>query len=830
MHRGHSRFPLGVSCILLLAGIPALVPAAQQPPADLEAAPLFAHPADQVELADGKTLDVEPVAADTLLDPQFTGEVTVREVGDDGQPGQTLLSVTKGTLKSYVPYERRVLNEVAKFEQAAKDGTEASRLAGVEKVLAATLRFHVATRERPLQGTNRWDAVQTDVQRRLLETRRRLLSALANAAAKPADWDEAVRFSERMLDTYPGDEGILAEVVKLRLRLAEREFAANNCAAARRELDWLEEHGPAVPSDPENILRGQLEKKAAGLLGEARATKDDAKALGLLKQARAIWPRLAGLEDELLRREGQYTILYVGVRRLPTALAPLLAVTDAELQALELLFERLVQPRPGEGGRLAYVPQLAAGPGTALDAGRSFSLVRKAYWSNGKRVTQADVLRSLQLMTNPDLPGGAARVADLADAIEPQPVEEDVFRVEFRYRRGLLDPLRPFAFPVMPADRQADPAGLKAFAEKPVGSGPYVYRGTLRESGRECAVFKVNPYYFGRPGHKVPKIREIRMFVSTDPVADFAAGKAPLHLLLDTPLATVGVLKKKGVEVRTMASRRVFFLAVNCADPVLADANLRRALAHGIDRERLLDEHFRGARRLSLGPVNLVPGASILRAATRLPGFTAHRTLNGPFPADTWANCADGRVPPAGQWYDPTRARKFLADSKQSAVELQLKYPDDDPRVKAACEAMARQLRELGASAGCPISVTLVPLPPDRLREDLHAGNYQLAYWRFDFPDDAFSLSGLLDPRGNYFGYTNDGALASKLVKAANHRDFTYVKKYTHDLHFHLYETMPLIPLWQLDVMLAVHPNLTLPATVDALRVFSNIEEWKLNK
>ena len=42
---------------------------------------------------------------------------------------------------------------------------------------------------------------------------------------------------------------------------------------------------------------------------------------------------------------------------------------------------------------------------------------------------------------------------------------------------------------------------------------------------------------------------------------------------------------------------------------------------------------------------------------------------------------------------------------------------------------------------------------------------------------------------------------------------------------------MPLIPLWQLDVHLAMHPDLTLPvARLDPQRVFAGVEDWTLRR
>src|SRR2546430_788542 len=167
-------------------------------------------------------------------------------------------------------------------------------------------------------------------------------------------------------------------------------------------------------------------------------------------------------------------------------------------------------------------------------------------------------------------------------------------------------------------------------------------------------------------------------------------------------------------------------------------AGRSRALARGIDRAALLAESFGGGtpslRTAPLAGWDVpmpVPSAAI---APR--GGTQHHAVNGPFPAGSWAVCTDERVP--ANLLNRAAAEAFLKKAAAPLIDLELKYPDDDPQVARACTALAKQLAELGDKAGKTVRLTLVPLPPQQLRRDVLAHKYQLAYWHHDFANDVY--------------------------------------------------------------------------------------------
>jgi ABC-type oligopeptide transport system substrate-binding subunit len=114
--------------------------------------------------------------------------------------------------------------------------------------------------------------------------------------------------------------------------------------------------------------------------------------------------------------------------------------------------------------------------------------------------------------------------------------------------------------------------------------------------------------------------------------------------------------------------------------------------------------------------------------------------------------------------------------------------------------------------------------------------NYDLAYYSWDYPNEAYWIWPLFDPAAavpggrNVLRYVNDDQLASFFHKTMTYRDFTKVKRYAHDIHDRIYEQMPFIPLWQLDTHLAYHNTLMLPPDIDPLLIFTDVENWRLEK
>src|SRR5262249_28649910 len=430
--------------------------------------------------------------------------------------------------------------------------------------------------------------------------------------------------ARRLADAYQAAEDQQRIVAPL-AKVINQTMAAGNISDDQMEV--IQKRVAQLVDRFPNGLAGlpvmaKLRDRAQDLFDQAKALvekKKNKEALVLLKRAERLFPRLPELRDYRLRLDNALAELRVGVRELPEKLAPSLASTDSEKQAVELLYESLVKQVIEPDGGVHYGPGLSDGRPRLVPLGRQFQLVRDAFWSNDQPVTATDVRNTVQLLKTPK---GSGYPQAWAEWVNEPIGGADPSRVTLTLRQGFMDPLLLMSFKVLPSepwpDRKLTVKDDEKLAKEPVGSGPFVFRGKQKNNtGREYASFLASANYGSRAGRTaLPRIPEIQFFQTDDPVKDLKNGQ--LDFIPNLPTDKVKAVQEAAKNYKVLGplpNRRIYFLAVNSGNPVLANPDVRKAIAHAIDRKQLLDDFFRAGL-----------------------GSDVHRVPNGPFPPNSSAS------------------------------------------------------------------------------------------------------------------------------------------------------------------------------------------------
>ncbi len=171
----------------------------------------------------------------------------------------------------------------------------------------------------------------------------------------------------------------------------------------------------------------------------------------------------------------------------------------------------------------------------------------------------------------------------------------------------LLTALASSESPIVPKhiyDIGVDPAA-NPNTTSPIGTGPWLFKEWVRGSH---VLFVRNPNYW-QPGR--PYLDELVIRFIGDAAAASAAletGEVQLNDATTSPLTDIDRLRadpKLGFETRGFGYvNSISRLEFNFDNKILADAKVRQAIAHAIDRNRIVDIVFLGHAKALAGPVS----------------------------------------------------------------------------------------------------------------------------------------------------------------------------------------------------------------------------------
>jgi peptide/nickel transport system substrate-binding protein len=399
----------------------------------------------------------------------------------------------------------------------------------------------------------------------------------------------------------------------------------------------------------------------------------------------------------------------------------------------------------------------------------TFHLRRNVSWHDGTPFTADDVLFTLQSIQHNNFTGDPSLAVVWRNVL--------VERMDdYTIRCTLNAPYAPFLsaarVPILPAHLLADTDITKwadsAFAQNPVGTGPY----TLAELNAEHAVLEANRGYFAGS----PFIEQIELkFIESRETA--------LALLMRQEAHAMGMIATQ--ETNQVAFpytyRRVqvpmdeyTILTFNMRESPLDNTDVRRALAHGFDKDALITD--------------VLDSTGIRLDTPILPGWWAYA------PTIQWYAYNKGLASQMLEDRGYTLTSAGVREQDGEPLEMTL-ITDSDPSRLLAAQEIARQWGEIGIR----IEIEQVESADLRLRLRSHDFTLAIHGWARLGPDpDVFELwhSSQATDGNNYAGLRDD-TIDEALIQGRLERDFVIRSKHYADFQQRWVEQVPGITLYQ---------------------------------
>ncbi|MFF3614010.1 ABC transporter substrate-binding protein [Streptomyces sp. NPDC002580] len=419
-------------------------------------------------------------------------------------------------------------------------------------------------------------------------------------------------------------------------------------------------------------------------------------------------------------------------------------------------------------------------------------------FSNGDDLTSADVKYSFDRMLKINDGAGPAIMFPMLDSVRTPDAKTVVFR--------LKDADATFPSKIASGagsivdHREYATNGLREDGEA-VGSGPY----KLDSFSDDKAVFSVNPKYKGTALGKGADIT-LKFFhgdqaglkkALLDNQVDIAYRGLAADAIADIENGTES---DSGINVVEGTSAEVQHMVFNMNDPVVGKPGVRKAIAHLLDRDALVDEVYRNTA---------TPLYSIIPA-----GITGHSTSY----FDTY-----GARPSRSKAAAALRTEGVTGKVKLTLWSTPSRYgPSTDQEFKA----IAAQLNASGL-----FDATVKSVPYAQYEKDIAKGKYGVYVkgWVPDYPDpDNFTAP--FFGKGNVLknNFTNDLIIDKLIPKTAAESDRSSTSGEYGKVQDLVAEDLPMIPIWQAKQYAVARDNVYgLENCLDASTVF---RFWEISK
>ena len=304
----------------------------------------------------------------------------------------------------------------------------------------------------------------------------------------------------------------------------------------------------------------------------------------------------------------------------------------------------------------AIVPQVAVSWAAASDTEVDFQLRDDITFHDGTPLTADDVVFSVKRITNPDFK--SPQLGQFSKIIGADATGTHSVRLTTDGPYPVL--LAQLVKLSIVSRAYAERVGDEELNLKPMGSGPYKF--VEWRKGVKVVLERNDGYWRDEPPFASVEFAAVPDAATR--LADLRTGKADLVVGLN-PDDALQLQGSDGVEVRSAPTERVGYLMMNTQGGPLVDKRVRRAIAHAIDRQLIIDALLGGYSQVTnqlLTPAHF--------------GYIEGLEWHG---------------------YDPDMAKSLLAEAGHGdGLEIEIiTAPPFDQRI---IQAMQQQLSDVGVS------------------------------------------------------------------------------------------------------------------------------------
>jgi peptide/nickel transport system substrate-binding protein len=473
-----------------------------------------------------------------------------------------------------------------------------------------------------------------------------------------------------------------------------------------------------------------------------------------------------GREERALARQQALVVIFP---REPEQLDPRFVGDAYGLKVTRLLHASLVRVHPFT---LEPVPDLAAKIEIESPTRYRIQLKPGLKFSDGSTLDAADVVATFEGLVDPEVKSRFVSTFARVASVRAEGPQQVVFELKAPHATFLTD----LEMPILRAEDARVPATP---GRLPLGAGPYLL--AKRETG--SLWLRANRHYHGAPiAH--PELELLVIHDDNTRALRMLAGAGDLALNTIPPLL-LPLFERPGFRIQSERGVGTTYLGVNLEQPALRDVRVRQAIAHAIDRERLIAYKLFGralAARSWIAPSH-------------------------------WA--FDDSTPSYD--FDPARARRLLAEAGHVpgedgfALSLTVRTSSDRGVVSIA-RALSSMLRDVG------IDLDVRPSEGATLLADLSRGRFELAFLQspdvvephvlsWFFASDRIPVPGQREGANRW--RLRDRELDEVLERGrANTDRAVRLAAYQRAQHL-LARDLPVIPLWHDDVVAVTSARLS---------------------